>query len=65
MIVKDETGITNIKGVFAAGDVVTGPMSIIEAMASGRRAAEAIHRYFRNVPDKGQERRPLRSLDEM
>ncbi len=65
VIVQDETGITNIKGVFAAGDVVTGPMSVIEAMAAGRRAAEAIHRYFRNEPDKGHHvAEPLRALDE-
>jgi formate dehydrogenase beta subunit len=51
VIVRDDTGITNIEGVFAAGDVVTGPLSVIEAMASGRKAAEAIHRYFRNLPD--------------
>ena len=55
VIVQDERGITNIKGVFAAGDVVTGPLSVVEAMASGRRAAEAIHHYFRNEPEKGDE----------
>jgi formate dehydrogenase beta subunit len=65
VIVQDGTGITNIKGVFAAGDVVTGPLSVIEAMASGRRAAEAIHHYFRNKPEKGNDTSPpLRSLDE-
>ena len=65
VIVQDDTGITNIKGVFAAGDVVTGPLSVIEAMANGRKAAEAIHHYFRNEPEKGQDTvEPLRSLDE-
>ncbi len=34
------------KGVFAGGDVVTGPASIVSAMAQGRRAAEAIDRYL-------------------
>jgi NADPH-dependent glutamate synthase beta subunit-like oxidoreductase/coenzyme F420-reducing hydrogenase delta subunit len=64
VIVKDATGITNIKGVFAAGDVVTGPLSVIEAMASGRRTAEAIHRYLRNMPEKEVEYRSvIRSLD--
>lgn len=52
VMVKDETGITNIQGVFAAGDVVSGPRSVIEAIASGRRVAEAIHRHFRNLPHK-------------
>jgi len=32
--------------VFWAGDVVGGPSTIVEAMASGRRAAESVHRLF-------------------
>ena len=34
------------KGVFAGGDVVTGPASIIGGVAQGRRAAEAIDKYL-------------------
>ena len=34
------------KGIFAAGDAVTGPSSIIEAIAQGRLAAEAIDRFL-------------------
>jgi len=65
VIVKDATGITNITGVFAAGDVVTGPLSVIEAMASGRRAAEAIHRYLRNQTGEDIDNVvALRSLDD-
>lgn len=37
---------TGEKGVFAGGDVVTGPDSIIGAIAHGRRAAIAIDQYF-------------------
>jgi NADPH-dependent glutamate synthase beta subunit-like oxidoreductase len=33
-------------GVFAAGDVVTGPASIIQAIAQGRQAAAAVDRYL-------------------
>ncbi len=33
-------------GIFAGGDVVTGPASVIEAIASGRQAAIAIDRYL-------------------
>ncbi|RKY05675.1 NADH-quinone oxidoreductase subunit NuoF [Candidatus Poribacteria bacterium] len=40
---------TQIPGVFAGGDVVTGPATVIEAMASGIRAAESIDRYLRGV----------------
>jgi NADPH-dependent glutamate synthase beta subunit-like oxidoreductase/coenzyme F420-reducing hydrogenase delta subunit/ferredoxin len=65
IIVKDDSGITNIQGVFAAGDVVTGPMSVIEAMASGRRAAGALHQYFRGIQEKDVDNRiSLRSLDD-
>jgi heterodisulfide reductase subunit A-like polyferredoxin len=34
-------------GVFAAGDVTTGTAFVVEAVASGHRAAESIHRYLR------------------
>jgi len=38
---------TEQASVFVAGDVSTGPSSVVHAMASGRRAAESIHRYLR------------------
>lgn len=38
---------TRLKGVFAAGDMVTGPSSVVEAMASGRKAAATIDLYVR------------------
>jgi hypothetical protein len=37
---------TSIPGVFACGDIVNGPASIVEAVASGRNAALAIDRYL-------------------
>lgn len=37
---------TNKKGVFAGGDVVTGPGSIVDAMAGGVNAAISIHKYL-------------------
>lgn len=33
---------TSVKGIYAAGDVVTGTKSVIEAIAAGRKAAEEI-----------------------
>ncbi len=39
---------TNIPGVFAGGDFVTGPGMIIEAIAAGRRSAIAVDKYLRN-----------------
>ena len=41
-----ETLRTDRAGVFAGGDAVSGPASIIEAIALGRRAAEAIDRFL-------------------
>jgi len=38
----DENYETNIAGVFAAGDVVTGPKTVIHALAAGKLAAEKI-----------------------
>ena len=65
VVVDDNTGATNLKGVFAGGDVVTGPLSVIEAIADGKRVAEAIHHYFCNLPDKEVENPlTLRPLDE-
>ncbi|MHA1938211.1 MAG: FAD-dependent oxidoreductase, partial [Candidatus Thorarchaeota archaeon] len=40
---------TNLKGVFAGGDAVTGPSSVIEAIAQGKEAAESIDRYLQKV----------------
>lgn len=37
---------TGAKGVFAAGDIISGPASIIEAIASGRQAAASIDMYL-------------------
>lgn len=37
---------TSLKGVYAAGDVVTGTQSVIAAIAAGRRAAEQMDLYL-------------------
>lgn len=44
--VDPETLATKREGVFAGGDVVSGPASIIEAIAQGRKAASSIDRYL-------------------
>ena len=48
--VDTETYQTNIKGVFAGGDVVSGPATAIEAMAAGKIAAEMIDKYLSKKP---------------
>jgi NADPH-dependent glutamate synthase beta subunit-like oxidoreductase/NAD-dependent dihydropyrimidine dehydrogenase PreA subunit len=42
----DETLATDKAGVFAGGDIVTGPASIIDAIAQGRKAAASIDKYL-------------------
>jgi len=40
---------TSLKGVFAGGDVVSGPATVIEAIAAGKRAAESIKKYLESL----------------
>jgi len=42
----DDSLATGMPGVFAGGDAVLGPASLVQAMGHGHRAAEAIHRYL-------------------
>ena len=51
---------TRIPGVFAGGDLVTGPRSAVDAFAAGRRAALAIHASLGGEPGS-QELPPLAS----
>lgn len=46
MDVRSACGETNLSGLFAGGDVVQGTNLVVEAIADGRRAAEAIDRYI-------------------
>ena len=46
LVVDSNTLATNIEGVFAGGDFVTGPAMVIEAIAAGRRASIAINKYL-------------------
>ncbi len=41
---------TSLEGIFAAGDAVTGPATVIEAIGGGKRAAESIDRYLAGIP---------------
>ncbi len=47
--VDPATGMTSRRGLFAAGDVVSGPKTVVEAIAGGRRAASAIRRFLEGV----------------
>jgi NADH-quinone oxidoreductase subunit F len=45
--VDSETLCTNRPGVFAGGDVVTGPNTVVDAIAAGKKVAVIIDRYLR------------------
>jgi len=45
--IDPETMATNVPGIFAGGDVVSGPATVLEAMQAGKTATESIHRYLR------------------
>ena len=47
VVAKNGTFDTDRPGVFAGGDVVTGPADAIDAIAAGRKAATAIDKYIR------------------
>ncbi len=47
-----ETMATHREGVFACGDAVTGPSTVVDAIANGNMAAQSIHNFLTNKPLK-------------
>jgi NADH-quinone oxidoreductase subunit F len=47
IVVDPETMRTNLEWVFAGGDAVTGPATVIEAVCAGKKASKAILHYLR------------------
>ena len=48
LVVTDEKGITTLNGVFASGDVVSGPKTVVEAVANSKKVAYAIDEFCKN-----------------
>mgnify|MGYP005848608307 FL=1 len=46
-VIDERTMMTNRPGIFAGGDAVTGPSTVIEAIAAGHRAADSIDKFLR------------------
>jgi len=42
ILIDEESRATNIKGLYAGGDITSGPASVIHSIAAGRRTAHAI-----------------------
>ena len=57
LTVNPDTLETKKKGVFAGGDVVTGPKTVIEAIAHGKQAASSISAYLqgKEIPLSSQQ----------
>jgi heterodisulfide reductase subunit A2 len=61
--VSPVSGMTNMEGIFAGGDVVTGPGKAIDAIAQGKKAAVYINRYFKGESlDWAPEMKPREDL---
>lgn len=50
IVTDEETMATNLPGVYAGGDAVTGAATVILAMGAGKKAAQAIDDYLENKP---------------
>jgi NADH:ubiquinone oxidoreductase subunit H/NADPH-dependent glutamate synthase beta subunit-like oxidoreductase/ferredoxin len=45
--VDEVSNVTSISGIFACGDAVSGPATVVQAIGDGAKAARAIDRYLR------------------
>ncbi|OGC76238.1 MAG: glutamate synthase (NADPH), homotetrameric [candidate division Zixibacteria bacterium RBG_16_50_21] len=55
ILADPETGATNLPGVYAGGDIVTGAATVISAAGAGKRSAEAIHKYLMGTKENNFE----------
>jgi putative selenate reductase YgfK subunit len=51
---------TSVAGLFAAGDAVSGPATVVEAIGGGKRAAEALDRHLQGIPQPEMPPVPVR-----
>ncbi|UCD84841.1 MAG: NADH-quinone oxidoreductase subunit NuoF, partial [Deltaproteobacteria bacterium] len=58
LVVNEQTLETTLPGVFAGGDVVSGPAAVIDAIAAGQRAAVSIDNYLRGEKEYRGYKRP-------
>ena len=55
---------TSESGVFAAGDSVTGPATVIEAIAGGHKAVKAIQRYLNNEMELFEQEKQQQNIEQ-
>jgi heterodisulfide reductase subunit A-like polyferredoxin len=54
VIVDEKIFATNVEGLFCAGDVQTGPATVVAAVGAARKAASAIDSYFKGEKFQGE-----------
>jgi glutamate synthase (NADPH/NADH) small chain len=52
-IIVDDRGRTSLEKVWAAGDIVPGPETVIEAMSGAKNAVKDIHLYLKRQEERG------------
>jgi len=62
LLVNPETMQTHLPHVFAAGDLVSGPASVVEAIAGGCRAARAMERFLSGEDPAAASEKPARGF---
>jgi len=64
-VVDPDTLQTTVPGIFAGGDAVSGPATVIEAIAAGKTAAVSIDRYIRGVDLKDLRKKELKKVEKV
>ena len=49
LLVADEFGNTSRPGIFSSGDAVSGPRTVVEAVAHSKVVAETMHKYMQSL----------------
>jgi NADPH-dependent glutamate synthase beta subunit-like oxidoreductase/coenzyme F420-reducing hydrogenase delta subunit/NAD-dependent dihydropyrimidine dehydrogenase PreA subunit len=60
LTIDEKTAMTDVPGIFAAGDAVTGPATVVEAIGAGHCAAESIRHFLQEGKADIREQKPER-----
>ncbi len=60
LTIDEKTAMTEVAGIFAGGDAVTGPSTVVEAIGAGHRTAESIRHFLQEGKPDIREQKPER-----